>query len=220
MAQSEPDEQDLDSQYRRPFGEVGRRIGQEMACDHLPENLWTIAQLDLQPTDRVLEIGFGPGVAVEEILKRLTAGQVAGIDYSKLMVGEASQRNIDDIKAGRADLRYGEASELPFADAAFDKALSIHSIYFWAQPRQALRELHRVLKPGGLLVITMLPKNRWPPNPAGAALEYGTPECTPYFGSEIEEMLVEAGFSEARIEADQESVAGSHASNYSVLGTK
>ncbi|MDQ3930617.1 MAG: methyltransferase domain-containing protein [Chloroflexota bacterium] len=179
------DEQDLDSQYRRPFGEVGRRIGAEMARDHIPENLWTIAQLDLQPTDRVLEVGFGPGVGVEEVLKRVRAGFVAGVDFSETMVSEASKRNAEAIRAGRADLRYCVAEDLSFPDASFDKAFGIHSIYFWSDAQAAFRELYRVLKPGGLLVITMLSKDRWPPNPPGSTLEYGTPECTPYFGSEV-----------------------------------
>ena len=208
----------LDSQHRCPSGEMGRTIGEEMARDHLPENLWTISRLNPQPTDHILEIGFGPGVAIQELLKRVTDGRIAGVDLSETMATEASKRNAEAIQAGRADLRYGEAAELPFADASFDKAFSIHSIYFWAQPLAAFRELARILKPGGLLVITMLPKEKWPPNVAGSALEVGTPECTPYSGRELEEMMSEAGFVRTWVEADQTSAPGSNLSNYSVLG--
>ncbi|HYP20821.1 MAG TPA: class I SAM-dependent methyltransferase [Chloroflexia bacterium] len=225
MAQdvSDGDEQDLDRQYRRPFGEVGRRIGREMARDHLPENLWTIEQLDPQPGDRILEVGFGPGVAVEELLGRARVGFVAGVDFSETMVEEASRRNAEAIAAGRADLRYGEAGELPFADASFDKAFSIHSVYFWSRPRQAFKELWRVLRPGGLLVITMLSKDRWPPNAPGSELEFGTRECTPYFGSEIERMMLEAGFGRTWVVVDEDLVGGGsegNRSNFSVLGRK
>ena len=220
---SDDEEQDLDGQYRRPFGEVGRRIGREMARDHLPENLWTIEQLDPQPGDCVLEVGFGPGVAVEELLERARVGFVAGIDFSETMVEEASRRNAEAIEAGRADLRYGEAGELPFDDGSFDRAFSIHSVYFWSRPRQAFTELWRVLRPGGLLVITMLSKDRWPPNAPGSELEFGTPECTPYYGSEIEQMMLEAGFSRAWVVVDEEVARGGAASkrsNFSVLGRK
>jgi ubiquinone/menaquinone biosynthesis C-methylase UbiE len=214
---SKSSQQDLDSQYRKPSGALGRKIGREMALDHIPENLWTIAQLNPQPADHILEIGFGPGIAIEELLKRVTEGIVAGIDHSETMVAEASKRNAPAIKAGRADLRYGDAAELPFADASFDKAFSIHAIYFWSSPRQALGELHRVLKPGGLLVITMLPKDKWPPNPPGSPLEYGTAECTPYLGTEVEQMMAEAGFANTHTEADRDS---KRFSRFSVIGVK
>ena len=209
--------EELNSQYRRPSGKLGRKIGGEMARDHLPENLWTVARLDPRPSERILEIGFGPGVAIAELAKVVTSGLVAGIDFSETMVEEASARNAAAIQAGLVDLRYGDAAELPFADASFDKAYSIHSIYFWPRPLDALRELQRVLKPGGMLVITMLPKDKWPANAPGSPLAFGTAECIPYFGSELEEMMIAAGFHSTRIEADEPSAG---ASNFSVVGVK
>jgi ubiquinone/menaquinone biosynthesis C-methylase UbiE len=217
MSQTDRDENDLDSQHRRPFGEVGRKVGQAMSQNHLPENLWTVKQLNPQPTDYILEVGFGPGVAVQELLKSVTNGLAAGIDFSEIMVSAARERNVDAVQSGQADLRYGEASALPFEDAFFDKAFSIHSIYFWPQPLIGIKELYRVLKPGGLLVITVLPKETWPPNAPGSALEFGTPECTPYFASQIEQMMLTAGFSMTSIAANQELAA---MSNFSVLGMK
>jgi SAM-dependent methyltransferase len=217
---NEFDEHNLDAQYRRPFGEVGRKVGEEMARNHLSENLWTIAQLNPQPADHILEVGFGPGVAIEELLKHVTGGLVAGVDFSETMVAKASRRNAEAIRAGRAVLRYGDAENLPFADASFDKAFSIHSIYFWPRPMPVLRELQRVLRPGGLLVITMLPRERWPANAPGSTLEYGTPECTPNYGGEVERMMLAAGFSATRIAVDDVPADGSNLSNFSVLGTK
>ncbi|HYP40479.1 MAG TPA: hypothetical protein VEX13_08960 [Chloroflexia bacterium] len=76
MAKTEPTQKDLDSQYRKPSGALGRKIGREMARDHFPENLWTIAQLNPQPSDHILEIGFGSGIATEELLKHVTTGEV------------------------------------------------------------------------------------------------------------------------------------------------
>jgi ubiquinone/menaquinone biosynthesis C-methylase UbiE len=217
MKMPETSVEELDSQYRRPSGSLGRKIGTEMARDHLPENLWTVAQLDPRPSDRILEVGFGPGVAIAELAKIVTSGLVAGIDFSETMVEEASTRNAAAIQAGLVDLRYGDAVKLPFAGASFDKVYSIHSIYFWPRPLDALREVHRVMKPGGMLVITMLPKDKWPANAPGSLLAFGTPECIPYFGNEIEEMMVAAGFHSTRIEADEPSAG---ASNFSVLGLK
>lgn len=208
---------DLDSQYRCPSGIVGRRVGREMARDHLPENLWTIRQLNPQPADRILEVGFGPGVAIKQLATFVTEGLVAAVDYSMTMVQEASKRNMAAIKLGRVDLRHSDAAALPFADASFDKAFSVHAIYFWSKPLNAVKELHRVLKPPGLLAITVLPKESWPPNAPGSLWEYGTPECIPYSGGEIAQMLNAAGFSSIRIESNQEPA---RLSNFSVLGVK
>ncbi len=200
----------IDGQYRQPSGIVGRWIGGRMARQHQPENAWTVDLLDPQAADHVLEIGFGPGIAVEQVAAR--AASVAGIDFSRTMVSAARKRNAAAIRERRVDLRYGDASALPFGDAAFDAAYSIHSIYFWPQPLAALREIRRVLKPGGRLILTVLPKALW--NPANPELA-GTPECRPYSGDDLRGMLGQAGFREALIYADSRPEM---ASNYSVVG--
>jgi SAM-dependent methyltransferase len=128
------------------------------------------------------------------------------------MVAAASRRNRQAIRAGRVELQYGEASHLPFPNAAFDKAYGIHTIYFWPDVPAGLKELRRVLRPGGLLVITILPKERWPAATDGSL---GTPECHVFSGGELEELMGAAGFSRTRIESDSDP---SKASNYSVVG--
>jgi ubiquinone/menaquinone biosynthesis C-methylase UbiE len=203
----------LDGQRRRPTGLLGRWIGQQMAQQHQPENRWTLQWLDLRPTDRILEIGFGPGFAIQEAAK--VAGFVAGIDFSKTMVSAASKRNANAIRNGKVEIQYGDAARLPFEDRTFDKAFSIHSIYFWPDPVAALREMGRVLKPGGIAILTILPKERW--NEENPDAPVGTSECTPYFGEELRDFLAQAGFATTRIEADED---GRYRSNYSVIAQK
>jgi ubiquinone/menaquinone biosynthesis C-methylase UbiE len=217
MAKSTTSTEDLDSQYRRPSGTLGRRIGREMAQNHLPENLWTIARLNPQPEDYILEIGFGPGVAIQELSRHVTAGLIAGVDFSETMVREASKRNARAIQTGLVELHCGDVTALPFDDGSFDKACSIHSLYFWPEPLKAFKEIQRVLKPNGMVVITLLPKDKWPANPPGSALKYGTTECIPYYGHEIEALMASAGFRSTRVEAD---LAPRNDSNFSVLGMK
>jgi SAM-dependent methyltransferase len=203
----------LDHQYRRPSGLVGHYIGRRMARQHVPENAWTVALLDPQPADRILEVGFGPGIAIEALACIVTQGRIAGVDYSRAMIAAASRRNRRAIHEGRVELRYGEASHLPFADGTFDKAYGIHTIYFWPEPAAGLKELRRVLRPGGLVVMTILPKERWL---AAADGSLGTPDCHVYSGAELATMMGAAGFSRTRTESDGES---SRPSNYSVVGT-
>lgn len=208
----------LDDQYRKPSGTVGQRIGQEMAQDHLPENQWTVTHLNPRPTDHILEIGFGPGVAIELLLPHIPNGKIAGIDHSELMVRAAQERNTVAVQAGRADLRHATAdAPLPFPTESFDKVFTIHTLYFWRDPNKVLHEIYRVLKRGGMLLLTMLPKERWAANPPNSDLPYGTPDCTPYFIPELEQMLRNAGFHTIETIMDNNE---SHRSNLSVIGIK
>jgi ubiquinone/menaquinone biosynthesis C-methylase UbiE len=205
----------IDGQYRRPTGLVGRWIGRKMAQQHVPENQWTVELLDVQPDDHILEIGFGPGIAIEAVAKCAVNGRAAGIDFSRTMVATAKKRNAKGVGAGQIDLRYGDAASLPFNDNTFEKAFSIHSIYFWSQPLDVLREIHRVLKPSGMVIITVLPKEKWNPNDPEAPV--GTPECKPYSGDELIKMLRSAGFTQTDVKMDDNR---EYPSNFSVIGIK
>ncbi len=188
----------IDRQYRRPTGIVGYLIGRRMAQQHRPENAWTVSLLAVQPADRVLEVGFGPGVAIELLATQASHGWIAGIDISSTMISVAQRRNFQGIKAGRVELRQGEVTTLPFADASFDKALSIHTLYFWSDPVKALSELQRVLKQQGVLALTFLPRDRWPEGETAATIS-GV-----YSGQEVVQLLQETGFTQAQIELGPE----------------
>lgn len=185
---------DIDQHYRRPSGLVGQIIGNNMAQQHVPENDWTVSLLDVQPTDHILEIGFGPGIAIERVAALASEGHVAGVDFSRAMVTAASQRTRQAMKAGRVTLHYGDVVSLPFASQSFDKVFSIHSLYFWPDTQHALREIHRIMKPGGMLVLTILPKEKWPNEGADATL------CTVYSADALAQLLTASGFVRIHIE--------------------
>ncbi|MFN8374444.1 MAG: class I SAM-dependent methyltransferase [Anaerolineae bacterium] len=205
----------LDGQYRQPTGLIGRWIGAQMARQHQPENQWTVELLDIQPTDTLLEVGFGPGFAIAKAAERAQQGVVAGVDFSQAMVKAARRRCAAALRAGRVDLRLGDAARLPFADNSFDKAFSIHSIYFWKEPARALQEMHRVLKPEGMVIFTILPRERWNEHDPNAPV--GTPDCHAYSGDELSALLLNAGFVQPRITADSQR---QHRSNYSIIARK
>ena len=184
----------ISGQFRRPTGVVGRIIGGRMAQQHEPENEWTVALLSVQPTDHILEIGFGPGTTIQRLAALASEGQVAGIDFSHTMVRVARKRNAAAIKAGRVNLTYGNATNLPYSENSFDKALSIHALYFWPDALHVLQEIHCVLKPGGMLVLTLLPREKWP----GDGM--GTPDCRVYSANDVEKLMLGAGFSSTSIE--------------------
>ena len=107
------------AQFARPTGLSGRVAGWIMAsrASNRRRNVWTVSLLDVQRNDRVLEIGFGPGIAVREVSRLAVEGYVCGLDHSDEMLRQATRRNAAAIRMGRIDLRLGSVDCLPvFAD--------------------------------------------------------------------------------------------------------
>jgi len=147
----------------------------------------------IQPHHRLLEIGFGPGVSTQMASAKASNGFVAGIDHSETMVQAASQRNANAIRSGRMELNQGDVTALPYPDRSFDIVYSLHSIYFWQHPVDCLKEIKRVLKPDGLLAITIQPKDKWNPS-------VDTTIMTLYFGKDLAALFSEAGYRNVRVE--------------------
>ena len=93
--------------FVRPWGFAGWLAGWEMALrrSNRKRNRWAVALLDVQPQDHILEIGFGPGLAIRELARRATDGFVLGIDHSEVMVRQAAVRNRAAVDQGRVELR-------------------------------------------------------------------------------------------------------------------
>jgi ubiquinone/menaquinone biosynthesis C-methylase UbiE len=143
--------------FGRPAGLMGRLGGVIMARSNRPCAEWVVDELDVRRGDAILEIGFGPGVAIALLAERTPDGRVAGVDPSAAMVSQARARNRHAAEQGRVDLRTGTAERLPFAAGEFDKALAINSMQLWPDAPAGLREVWRVLKPGGTLALAFTP---------------------------------------------------------------
>lgn len=152
------------SQFGHPRGAGGRVSGWVMAHrgSNRQRNVWVASLLDLQPSDRVLEIGFGPGVAIGELARRVgPAGHVYGVDHSDLMVERATKRNAAAVRAGTVTLTVGAAERLPDAlEGPFDAILAVNSLGFWKAPTEALGDLRKRLAPGGRIAIASQPRGR------------------------------------------------------------
>lgn len=167
--------------FGRPSGLLGRLGGHIMARLNQDCAFWVIGLLKLQPSDKVLEVGFGPGLAIERLAEREpSAAFVAGVDVSCEMVEQAKKRNAEAIARGCVALRQGAAEHLPFDDATFDKAMAVNSMQVWSDAIAGLREIHRVLKPGSRIALGF----------------------TPYSGQAnrgLSELLTAGGFSQAHV---------------------
>ena len=122
-----------------------------------PINQAAIDALQLGAADRVIEIGFGGGVALKELLRRTDAG-VVGVEISQAMLRLARWRFRRALTAGRLELADADLARLPYADETFDRALAVQNIYFWPNVEAGLSELHRVLRADGRLVVATAPK--------------------------------------------------------------
>jgi SAM-dependent methyltransferase len=182
--------------FRNPTGLSGRLVGSLMAHGNRRAVDWTVSVLRIQPADAVLEVGFGPGVAIERLVREASQGSVAGIDSSPTMVDVARRRNAAAIGAGRVELKVGDAGSLPYANQVFDKVFSIHCIYFWTTPVRVLKELRRVLRPGGIAAATILPRRRW----LERKTEPPADLFTLYEADDVALLLERAGFDEVRVE--------------------
>ncbi len=176
-------------QGRRPSGVLGLVVARFMAHDTRRENDITLQLLDLEADDDVLEIGYGHGETLSRASEIVYKGRLSGIDFSEVMLAQASFRNRELIRSGQLDLRYGDSRELSFGCERFDKIFSVHTIYFWDDPVEHLEEAYRVMKPGGCIVIGYRSR-------ADRRVMSEFPEPTYRFPSveEVEVALMDAGF--------------------------
>ncbi|MEU7690937.1 methyltransferase domain-containing protein [Microbispora hainanensis] len=181
----------LVGQAHRPRGVVGWANGWLFALrpSNRKRNVWAVALLDVRPTDRVLEIGFGPGIAIAAFAARAVRGQVFGVDHSQAMVRQAARRNAAAIRAGRVHLTQASVAELPSFGDPLDAILAVNSVGFWPEPVERLGELRRLLRPGGRIALVSQP--RCP----GA-----TRDTTARAAQELGGLLTRAGFTRPRVE--------------------
>ena len=151
----------LDQQHRHPSGLVGQLIGERMLRQHMPETTWSIELLNLQPTDRVLEIGFGAGRGLALALQYSSQGRITGVDFSTTMIEVAARRNRAAFTTGQLSLLRADIVALPFQGQLFDKIVSVHTFYFWPQPHGLFLQILPLLTAQGRCVTTFATARTW-----------------------------------------------------------
>jgi SAM-dependent methyltransferase len=103
----------------------------------------------IAPGMRALDVGCGPGGLTKELVARLGSGNVAAADPSESFVAAARTRNPG------VDVRLAPAEALPYPDRTFDAALAQLVVHFMSDPVEGLREMTRVIRPGGVVAATV-----------------------------------------------------------------
>jgi ubiquinone/menaquinone biosynthesis C-methylase UbiE len=175
-------------QSGNPSGLLGRLIGYVMSAETAAANAQALTALDLKPSDHVLEVGFGHGRTIERATSSVTLGFVAGVDRSEAMARMAARRCRPLIRDGRVGVMVADSERLPFPDQRFDKVLSVHTVYFWADPAGHLRDIRRVLRDTGRFVLACRSKED------NSAENFPETVYTFYTAAELVGLLEASGF--------------------------
>ena len=140
-------------QCRKPTGFFGRLIGRGMNTGHGNLRRWGLSHISINLDAFILDVGCGGGKAVQELARISSRGKVCGIDYSEEMVQLARKINKEFVGNGHVEIMHGSVSSLPFPDGMFNLVTAFETYYFWPNLIDDLREVKRVLKAGGTLLI-------------------------------------------------------------------
>lgn len=140
-------------QCSRPSGWHGRITLRNMNRGHAELTAWGLRHVSVKSGDTILDVGCGGGATVARLADLATEGKVFGIDYSKESVAAARKENRGPIAEGRVEIVLGSVSHLPFTDGMFDFVTAVETHYFWPDLDGDMREIVRVLKPGGRFLL-------------------------------------------------------------------
>ncbi len=177
------------SQFARPRGFLGHLAGYIMAnrSSNIERNNWTVDLLGIQPGDKILEIGCGPGIGLKAAVARLETGQVTGIDHSSAMLTQASHCLHKEIERGRCQLQLGGLELLASTAYRYDRIYSANVVQFFPDKEIAFRRICNCLSSGGMVASTYQPRHK---NPTRSdALE---------MAEQIKVAMESAGFKEIR----------------------
>jgi len=185
-------------QFGRPSGIVGRLVGRGMARGNGSFNRWLVDEIAAQlpgDVERAVELGPGPGVGLEGLLARFPTARVWGVDLSREMLSQSRGRNSGQASAGRLTLIQGGVESLQ-ALAPIDLIMAAHVLYFWHEPAQAVAQIYRALRPGGVFALGYQLRLNMPPVaqknfPREGHVLYDSDEA-------VSTLLMEAGFKSVR----------------------
>jgi SAM-dependent methyltransferase len=140
-------------QVRKPDLFAGRLFAMLMNQSHFKLTDWGLSHVRIDKDFAVLDVGCGGGRTIEKMAAMAASGKVYGIDYAAGSVATSRARNKELIRAGRVEIQQASVSKLPFAPDTFDLATAIETQYYWPDVVNDMREILRVLKPGGMLAV-------------------------------------------------------------------
>jgi ubiquinone/menaquinone biosynthesis C-methylase UbiE len=124
-----------------------------MNKSHHTMTAWGLGKVTIENQYHILDVGCGGGRTIEKLAAIAGTGVIHGIDYAEGSVAVAREHNASLIEAGRVLIQKASVSQLPFPDNTFDLVTAIETQYYWPDLKGDMREILRVLKPAGRLVV-------------------------------------------------------------------
>jgi ubiquinone/menaquinone biosynthesis C-methylase UbiE len=146
-------------QFKRPSGWFGNFSSKVMIKGNRIKYETLIKEMDIQPGDNLLEIGYGPGLGIQMISKLCESCTIHGVDFSKLMYNKARNLNKFNIDKGKMKLQYGDFLNIPIAKNQYDKIFCLNVIYFWNELNIPFEKTLSLLKTSGIFYIFMADAN-------------------------------------------------------------
>jgi SAM-dependent methyltransferase len=140
-------------QVRKPSRWLGRPFLWMMNLSHSPLTDWGLQHVRVEKDFRILDVGCGGGRTIEKLAAMAPEGKVSGVDYATGSVAASRSRNRKLISAGRVSIELASVAKLPFEENSFDLVTAVETQYYWPNLQENMREILRVLKPGGTLLI-------------------------------------------------------------------
>jgi ubiquinone/menaquinone biosynthesis C-methylase UbiE len=114
---------------------------------------WGLSKISISKTDIILDVGCGGGRTISKLAAVAAEGKVYGVDFSTASVAVAQKTNRERITQGRVEIQEASVSRLPFAVGMFDLVTAVETHFWWPDLPADMREVLRVIKPGGTLLI-------------------------------------------------------------------
>jgi SAM-dependent methyltransferase len=153
------DWQALAQQLACPDGEIGVAVSQRMYQGNANMIQDAIEVLDCKVRDRVLELGHGNGKHVSRLIERIHGIRYFGMELSQTMYKEAKRINLSYVNKGHALFRVYDGVNVPYVHNFFHKIVTVNTLYFWEYPIDFLKEMYRVLRPGGTCVVAFVDRS-------------------------------------------------------------
>lgn len=143
----------LIEQAKNPKGFVGSSMLCIMNVAHTSMTKWALSKIKMKERVTILDIGCGGGKTVHTLSKMNPYGKVYGIDYSEKAVENSIKMNKENVNSGKVLIKKASVSSMPFSNHFFDIITAFQTHYFWPNLESDVKEIFRVLKPNGSVVI-------------------------------------------------------------------